>query len=274
MNSKSSNLNVRPELPTELAWIALAKAFWSDEDELIQHLAEVQAFVDFIEFSRERKMESSSVNTLRNRERVRVQKLLELGLSSNTCEQTGFYRLGAEERWVLMALYRCRCSYAQIAETLNVSEREVSEIAWSGRLELASTQSVAGWSVPTGSRQASPQCPDYDVRDPWTQRYLDGEFHGEGAVFLQTHLVGCGSCRDALQSARMLYAKVKTWVPEFSPAEIGRVERALQTVQGRSKRAIAHAAFGKSFWTRKDVWAAAAILAGLVCVLVGKALNL
>lgn len=261
---------------SEIHWIALAKAFWSDEEELVHHLSEVQAFVDLLEFSRERKLESNSLEKVRRRERVRIQKLLELGRTnsaSSDSDHGGFYRLDAEERWVLIALYRCHLSYAQIAETLNVSEREVSEIAWSGRLELASTQSVAGWSVPTGSRRSTAQCPDYDARDPWTQRYLDGEFQGEGAAFMQSHLVSCESCRNSLQSARTLYAKVKNWVPEFSSEEISRVELALQSVQVRAEKAILHAAYGPSFWKRKDVWVAALVLGMFMGVLIWKTIS-
>jgi hypothetical protein len=87
---------------------------------------------------------------------------------------------------------------------------QVEELAWSARVRMGAESS----RVAIGGRAAGPNCPEYDVRRPWTQRFLDDEIRsGQERIFLQTHLMACPSCQKTMNHCRDLYFAVESSLP-------------------------------------------------------------
>lgn len=139
-----------------------------------------------------------------------------------------FYRLLPEERTVLAALHCGRWSYERLGRVLGRAPDEIAEIAWNSRLHLASAPGTLGaLTHPSGSRHRGVSCPEYDSKNPWTQRFLDEESTNRERVFLQNHLMACDSCRKALELCRNLYYAVEKLIPGGSGG-LGANEPAVQ----------------------------------------------
>lgn len=120
-----------------------------------------------------------------------------------------FQSLFAEERFLLLALHSGGWSYARIARVLEETPESVQAMAWSARVYLSSSH-----GYPSGSKAATPSCPEYDAQTPWTQKYLDEEVKGQEKLFLQNHLLVCSSCRDALMRAKEVFFRAEAMLAE------------------------------------------------------------
>lgn len=145
--------------------------------------------------------------------------------------QNAFFRLSAEERVILAALYRGHWSYARIARVLEITPEQVAERAWAARLHLVYRP---GMTTPllhaTGTGAARHDCPEFHAGRPWTQKFLDSEIQGRELHFLQAHIAGCDSCRASLNRARQIHWEVEPQIPsaELSDSELGRLEFSLR----------------------------------------------
>jgi hypothetical protein len=120
-----------------------------------------------------------------------------------------FQSLFAEERFLLLALHSGRWSYARIARVLEETPESVQTMAWNARVHLASHR-----GYPAGSRAATPSCPEYNPQTPWTQKFLDEEMKGQEKLFLQSHLLSCSSCREALMRAKEIFFRAEAMLGE------------------------------------------------------------
>lgn len=124
-----------------------------------------------------------------------------------------FYSLFPDERFLLIALHLEDWTYARVGKVLGVSAAEVEEMAWRIRIQVSGR-------YPHGGTLETPNCPEYDLRRPWTQRFLDEEFSGgSDRFFLQNHLMACAGCRRTLASCRELYYAVDGILPRDGSTE-------------------------------------------------------
>lgn len=145
-----------------------------------------------------------------------IRALLDQAEKRGTFAQPGaqlFQSLFAEERFLLLALHSGRWSYARIARVLNETPESVQSMGWNARVHLASHR-----GYPAGSRSATASCPEYDLRTPWTQKFLDEEVKGQEKLFLQNHLQVCSSCRDALMRAKEVFFRAEAMLLEVRRA--------------------------------------------------------
>jgi hypothetical protein len=169
-----------------------------------------------------------------------------------------FYRLSPSARFLLVTAHLAHWPYARTAEVAGLSAEDVERRLWQARLALAD-----GRAYPAGAKPATESCPLYDPANPWTQRFLDEEIPaGRERVFVQTHVMGCESCREALTRGREMVYAVDARLPaplrEAGVAglldDLRRVDR-----QGRGLRSPATLTFGETlaiFFDRREVrWA-------------------
>lgn len=121
-----------------------------------------------------------------------------------------FYGLDPRERLILVLLHSEHWDYAKIARLLGVTSNVIEATAWRLRIQMSS-------KYPLAPTMATPSCPEYDVHQPWIQRFLDDEYSKSSEkLFLQNHLMACSDCRRALQSCRDLYYRVDSMIPRYS----------------------------------------------------------
>jgi len=159
-----------------------------------------------------------------------------------------FFRLFAEERVILTALHRGRWSYIRIARMMSRAEgletvETIEELAWNARVTLST---VLKLPYPSGPTVASPDCPIYDPKRPWTQKFLDEEIaSGRPAIFLQTHLQKCTSCREALERARKVYygvgALIAREIDVEAPNAVLAEAQELRRLRDEGNRLLGHA---------------------------------
>jgi hypothetical protein len=123
-----------------------------------------------------------------------------------------FYRLSIEERFVLIALHSGHWSYARLRRILELNEEIIQELAWGARIKVASQS-----SYPAGPTSFQSNCPEYDPKKPWTQRFLDDELNSKrDFLFLQVHLASCPSCAQLLARCREVYFNAEAEVRQIS----------------------------------------------------------
>jgi hypothetical protein len=146
-----------------------------------------------------------------------------------------FFNLSPKGRFILGAIHLERWSYLQLAEFLGISPAEVEKAAWELRVQLGV---LLGAHLPVGAPAQTSSCPEYDPRQPWTQRFLDEEFQsGAERVYFQNHLMACDTCRRALASCRDLYYAVDAAMPRLDPLEkeLQSLVNSLESVSRESK---------------------------------------
>lgn len=192
----------------------LGTALWVDSHHAQRITVETLAAVSLLDLTPERSLERLSSLMLERASRD--------GIRANaTAVGQAFFRLLPEERFVLSALHVARWSYSRIARVLGQPTEKVEEIAWGARLDLASALgNPVSAPYPIGSAQSAQGvaqgCPEYEMRRPWTQRFLDEELHSREKFFLQTHINECHSCRQALTRARSFYFTVDRMIPRLA----------------------------------------------------------
>lgn len=161
------------------------------------------------------------------------------GIAANTQSNLAvidqpFFRLYPRDRLLLVATHRIKWTYARIGKALGETEVNIEEQVWNARLQLAAASGLAGKlthssselpklstlkagaTYPVGAFDAGPRCPDYNIRRPWTQKFLDDEIKsGRDRLFLQNHVMACDGCRRSLNQCREMYFKVESMIPAF-----------------------------------------------------------
>lgn len=188
----------------------IGRSLWADPTRAEPVTVETVSAVSLQELTPERALEKAARAMLERAEREGMAENTLANLSADPV-LTPFFRLSPKERLVLTALHIGRWSYARAARVAGMTLPELEEAAWAVRLRLGSRR-----DYPVGGGPSTPNCPEYDSRRPWTQRFLDEEFEsGRERIFLQNHLMACGSCRRALAHARDLYYGVDSIVPRL-----------------------------------------------------------
>lgn len=132
-----------------------------------------------------------------------------------------FYRLTAEERFILVALTYGKWTYERVARFLRESNETIAETAWAARLYLAAQNTLA----PLSSRRG-PSCPEWNPRRPWTQKFLDEEMTRQERIYLQSHVDSCESCRKGLSQSRSLFYNAQKLIPAAAQALTQALEKA------------------------------------------------
>ncbi len=218
-------------------YLALGKALWADPDDSARMAVETMNAVGLLQLDPEARLERAAKALLeRTRRAGRAANTISV-LKNAGASELPFYKLDPESRFLLVALHAGRWSYARLSRILERSIEEIEESAWRARIALS------GSRYPSGGVLSGPNCPDYNARRPWTQRFLDEEIGGgKERVFFQNHLMACDSCRGALSRARDLIASVDKLMPNFeetrtteSMREIRRALRANELLESYAK---------------------------------------
>lgn len=182
-------------------FVRVGKALWVDPVRSERSTVETLAAVTLLHLTPERELERAAASLLTKAKASSLET--NLSIHSDFLNQN-FFCLTPEERFLLVVLHLGRWSYARLGRILGKTKEEVQELAWAARLEL----SLSG-IYPSGPSSQSPQCPAYDPRRPWTQRFLDEEISSRGdLLFLQSHLQVCAQCNQALARCRNIYYKI------------------------------------------------------------------
>jgi hypothetical protein len=180
----------------------IGSALWLDPSYSEQSSLETLAAVSLLELSAERTLEKASAALLARAKNVGVTSHTQL---NREFLNQHFFRLSAEDRFILVSLHLGKWSYQRLGRIFSKTEDEIQELAWGARLQFSSSM-----RYPAGPSGSSAQCPSYDSSRPWTQRFLDDEIaSGRDRLFLQTHLLACDSCNQALNRWRESYFKIE-----------------------------------------------------------------
>lgn len=235
--------------PSDIEMISnLSRALWAEEGRSTFTTGETFSATSLMDFETDTIIEETCRAMLKRAEqdgnKVNLKNL-----------DNPFYRLDAEDRFILSLLHLSDWSYAKIARVLRRSEVVVSRSAWAARLHLGTL--VAPDLHPHGSAVRGPHCPSYDPMDPWTQKFLDEEIRGENFHNLQLHLMNCPSCRGALNRCRDLYYKVEGVIPELKNEKALKESKSyLNSIWRQSQRAKGSGRIIQSFeamFERQDI---------------------
>ena len=180
----------------------LGQSFWPDHEIQKRTVNGTLAAVACLDLEDDEAFERSAVAFL---DRAR-----KANLSHSTASiHQPFYRLNPLQRFVLTCLHFRKWKYAEIARLGKTTAEEVEKQAWAARTEIGAWFGLCG----LGSANQSPNCPDYHLDRPWTQRYLDEQLSKKEAHWLRSHIEGCRHCRVALESCRAIYARTGSFLP-------------------------------------------------------------
>lgn len=191
-------------------YIELGRALWSDPERAHPYVVETLSAVSLLDLPEDKTLERASSVMLNQAMRQGSATQTRQNLESGHFQHP-FFRLLAAERFILSALHQGRWSYARLSRVMGLPPEKIEAVAWKARAEIGADRGV----VALGVKLAGPNCPEYDLDRPWTQRFLDEEMPtGRERVFLQNHLMACDSCRQALNRTRDLYYAVEKILPQ------------------------------------------------------------
>ena len=245
--------------------VQMSRALWADPEEADPQTANTVSAVSLLNLTDERELERVAKALLEQSSRTGMSthtlQALRMGIGRS---DNPFFRLFPAERFLLVTLHSGRWSYARLARILEMSTEDIEATAWDVRVKLSGL-------TPIGAGPSTANCPEYDARHPWTQRFLDDEIQeGRERVFLQNHLMACSSCRRSLSRCRDIYYAVDKVIPRVDDtgadqALIGNL-REMLNVSLRIKRP-SERSFLESlqvFFRRKDALLALLFLLGLL----------
>lgn len=257
----------------------MGRALWADPAQADLIAAETLGATALLDLTEERALEKAALALLERATRDGMAGNLHANLGVAGKGHQPFFRLFPEERFLLVALHIGRWSYSRLAVVMGETQDRIEELAWKTRLHLVSlrggTKSSDLWLYPVGTKLSSPRCPEYDLRHPWTQRFLDEEMPSSAQrLFLQNHLMACSGCQLALNRCRDLYYAVDAMIPRLD-SEGGLIQNLASLCrEGRTLRVPAERTFSESlaiFFSREEIrWFLAIVLA----LFVFKVLNL
>jgi hypothetical protein len=160
--------------------VVMGRSLWSDPGRSERVALETMTAVSLLDLTKERAVERAAAVLLERAERDGMAAMTRVNL---VVLDQPFFRLLPEERFLLAALHVGRWSYSRLARVMDETSERVEEIAWMARVRLSARH-------PAGPASRGHHCPDYDVRRPWTQRFLDEEMEtSRERLFLQNHLM-------------------------------------------------------------------------------------
>jgi hypothetical protein len=182
-----------------------------------------------------------------------------------------FFRFPPRERLVLIALNRSKWTFSRIGVLLDLPKEHVEEIAWRVRISLAASGGFSG-VYPSQGVQKKPSCPDFNPFRPWTQRFLDQEISKMERMFLESHLLSCDYCKEALMRSRGVYYAADKHVPEVRDEDVNKITRELSVIFEKGaklsnpvQQSVLYLVF--SFFTRRDFWFFAIAMAIWIMIL-------
>lgn len=219
---------------------AIGEALWSDKNRSYRLALETLTAISTQDLTSERMLERTSSVLL-----GRAQREGRASVASGVHDP--FYRLAPDERLILIGLYREKWSYDRLSRVTGYPREQVAEIAWAARVHLGLRPGMQiGVPQPTGSKRAGVTCPEYHPARPWTQSFLDEELAGRERVFLQSHIVDCEACRDAVNRARRFIYSLDPMIPvlqtDHYADQIREFEQAMQKARAISEPGLL------SFW--------------------------
>lgn len=118
-----------------------------------------------------------------------------------------FFQLDPYDRFILSALHLCQWPYEKCSRILNIHSTHIAKRAWTARTRLMEKLIHLGKKIhyPIQAELTTSQCPEFDTKQPWTQKFLDDEIKGKERLFLQNHIMACDSCRITLHQTREIY---------------------------------------------------------------------
>jgi len=180
---------------------SLGTAIWADSDLSEQNVLDTITAASLCGLSPEKTLEKACRGLL---ERARGQSVFTAWIQNPSLFNRIFYRLSPGERFVLTAVHVGRWPYDRLGRILDKSRDEVQEVLWQARMAMDE-----GNPYPAGPAILGSNCPEYQPRMPWTQRFLDNEdIQGKYRFFLTQHLLACPSCAGAMARCRALYYRV------------------------------------------------------------------
>ena len=193
---------------------SLGTAIWADSDLSEQNVLDTVSAASLFGLSPEKTLEKACRALLEN---AKGQSALTAWIQNPSLFNRIFYRLSPEERFVLTAVHLGHWSYSRLVRILGKSTEEVQEVLWQARLAMNEEA-----PYPAGPAFRGPNCPEYNPRVPWTQKFLDNEdIYGKNRFFLSQHMLACNACAGAMARCRALYFRVdqkvvkNIGVPEF-----------------------------------------------------------
>ncbi len=247
----------------------VSQALWSAKEQSERVLLDTVAATSLLGLEDDRTAERAMISLLDQAERA--------GDAGNSLANLAvlnqpFYRLTPEERFILVALHEGHWSYLRIARVLGTNPEDVEETAWHARVQVGATLG----RYPTGSGQPGKSCPEYDADRPWTQKFFDEQMGNSERVFLQNHLMACGSCREALHRCREIYYAVEKVIPRPEPGQAEADEAAILRAQAQARELVRLKRFPttwsgtfKVFLKRRDVQIAVIALGFFAVRLIG-----
>jgi hypothetical protein len=193
------------------AYSELGRALWIEKDRSQRIALETLTAVSSLELTEPRKIERAA--------KALLDRAVREGRASNSQQNASalhqpFFRLSAEQRFLLVALHWSHWSYAKLARVFGIDTSAVETAAWNARTALVPAL------YPQAPRLDLVSCPDYEATRPWTQRFLDEEIpSAREQTFLQNHLMACANCRKALHQCRNLYYAVEAILPHEMRAQ-------------------------------------------------------
>lgn len=182
----------------------IGKVFWPSEksgrDRATDLALETLTATTLLKLNPERTLEKASHALLERAKDTSLSTRFAVGQTAHLNQP--FFRLSPEARLVLIGLHLGKWSYARISRITQLSTEDVEKMAWRARIEMGAGVPAL---YPAGASNLDPTCPEYDSRAPWTQKFLDEELPGRQRVFIQSHLLSCASCAQAVARCRQLY---------------------------------------------------------------------
>lgn len=214
--------------------VEVGKALWMDPRECQLATLETVSAVTLLELSPDRALEKAAAALLERVTRRGGAANFRSNLDAGLGVGQSFFRLLPEDRFLLVALHLGRWSYARLARIFGETVEQVETHAWNARLRYVSSEK--GTPYPAGAAGRGTNCPEYDARRPWTQRFLDEEIAGgRERLYFQNHLMACLSCREALNRCRETYYAIDRALPRISAESPGdtQILRSLESVTQR-----------------------------------------
>lgn len=239
--------------------VEVGKALWMDPRECQLATLETVSAVTLLELTPDRALEKAAAALLERVTRRGGAANFRSNLDAGMGVGQSFFRLLPEDRFLLVALHLGRWSYARLARIFGESVEQVEAHAWNARLRYVSSEK--GTPYPAGAAGRGTNCPEYDARRPWTQRFLDEEIAGgRERLYFQNHLMACLSCREALNRCRETYYAIDRALPRMSAenASDTQILRSLESVtqKGLKLRSPSNRTFVESlaiFVRRTDI---------------------
>lgn len=185
----------------------MGKALWADSNQRDSITLNAFSSISLLELSEDESLEQTARCLLENARRTTAAASRLREMQQVEPAYRAFYSLHPDERFLLALLHLEHWNYAKVAHFFGITLEGLEVMAWRIRIQVSS-------KYPLASPMDTPSCPEFDVRRPWTQRFLDDEYsNGTEKVFLQNHLMICDGCRRALQSCREVYYAVDAAIP-------------------------------------------------------------